>query len=35
MDVHKARFGEMIDDVVAWSNALTSTRKDNSITVKS
>lgn len=26
MDVHKPRFGEMIDDVVAWSTALKSVR---------
>ncbi|MFD1415146.1 NADPH-dependent FMN reductase [Oceanobacillus jeddahense] len=30
MEVHKPRFGEMIDDVVAWSNALKSVRKEKS-----
>jgi len=35
MDVHKPRFGEMIDDVVAWSNALKSVRKDTSTVVMS
>ncbi|MFD1067151.1 NADPH-dependent FMN reductase [Oceanobacillus locisalsi] len=30
MEVHKPRFGEMIDDVVAWSTALKSVRKEKS-----
>ncbi|GIO24300.1 NADPH-dependent FMN reductase [Oceanobacillus sp. J11TS1] len=31
MEVHKPRFGELIDDVVAWSNALKSVRKETSL----
>ncbi|GEN88190.1 NAD(P)H-dependent oxidoreductase [Oceanobacillus sp. FSL W8-0428] len=31
MEVHKPRFGEMIDDVVAWSNALKSVRKEKAL----
>ncbi|MDM8102641.1 NADPH-dependent FMN reductase [Oceanobacillus oncorhynchi] len=31
MEVHKPRFGEMIDDIVAWSNALKSVRKEKSL----
>ncbi|WP_066190100.1 NADPH-dependent FMN reductase [Gracilibacillus timonensis] len=30
MEVHKPRLGEMIDDVIAWSNALKSVRKEKS-----
>ncbi|GIN74247.1 FMN reductase [Bacillus sp. J14TS2] len=35
LEVHKPRFGEMIDDVVAWSNALKSVRTNTSTTVMS
>lgn len=28
MEVHNARFNEMIDDVVAWSTALKSVRQE-------
>ncbi|GGP14736.1 NADPH-dependent FMN reductase [Oceanobacillus neutriphilus] len=31
MEVHKPRFGEMIDDVVAWSTALKSVRKEKAL----